>query len=156
MMHHPTIPKLVMSASGKFYLELEESPDVMGYAQIRIQGKGRCVRERVHRLVWEIMNGMKVPHGMVVRHLNDDKTDNRIENLEAGSQAQNILDAVRNGKTSRGARNRHAKIKAEPVIREIRQRREGGETLRTLADEYGLTVATICDICKRRTWAWVE
>ena len=42
----------------------------------------------VQRLVWEAANG-KIPHGHIVRFKNGDKLDNRLENLECISKAEN-------------------------------------------------------------------
>ena len=35
----------------------------------------------MHRYVWENING-KIPFGFDIHHINNDKSDNRIENLE--------------------------------------------------------------------------
>lgn len=58
-------------------------------------GRGRP--SRVHRVVYEAFVG-PIPEGALVRHLNDDPTDNRVENLAVGSHSDNRHDAVRNGK----------------------------------------------------------
>ena len=38
-------------------------------------------RMLMHRFVWESVNG-SIPKGYDIHHINEDKTDNRIENLE--------------------------------------------------------------------------
>ena len=43
----------------------------------------------VHRLVWLAFNG-DVPYGMQVNHMNEDKTDNRLENLNILSSQENL------------------------------------------------------------------
>lgn len=43
---------------------------------------GELRREYEHRLVWEEANG-PLPSGWIIHHKNGDKTDNRLENLEA-------------------------------------------------------------------------
>lgn len=44
---------------------------------------------RVHRLVWEAFNG-KIPEGLQVNHINEDKTDNRLSNLNLMSPKENV------------------------------------------------------------------
>lgn len=61
---------------------------------LRKDGAGKCFL--LHRLVWEAFNG-PIPDGLVVRHLNDDPNNNRLENLAVGTYADNAQDCVRNG-----------------------------------------------------------
>ena len=48
------------------------------YIQIRVNGK----RKYFHRHVWEEHNGRKLAQGEIVHHINENKRDNRPENLE--------------------------------------------------------------------------
>ena len=43
---------------------------------------------QVHRFVWEYFNGI-IPEGKVIDHINDDKEDNRLCNLQLITQQQN-------------------------------------------------------------------
>lgn len=45
-------------------------------------------RELMHRYVWMLYNKKKVPAGHDIHHKNQDKTDNRIENLELLSKSE--------------------------------------------------------------------
>ena len=51
----------------------------------------------VHRLVLEAFVG-EAPPGTQACHWNDDKEDNRLENLRWGTPTDNSLDSVRNGR----------------------------------------------------------
>ena len=67
-----------------------------GYHIVRICQDGKWRTRLVHQLVLEAFVG---PRGdrPETRHLNDVKTDNRVENLAWGSHRENTLDRVRNG-----------------------------------------------------------
>lgn len=51
---------------------------------------------QVHRLVCLAFHGAPESPDLVARHLNDDKDDNRPENVAWGTQSQNALDSRRN------------------------------------------------------------
>ncbi len=44
-------------------------------------GKSRPRQRFVHNIVWELANG-PIPDGMQIHHINGDKEDNRLENLQ--------------------------------------------------------------------------
>ena len=50
----------------------------------------------IHQLVMLAFRG-ETPEGLEIRHLNDDKDDNRLENLAFGTSSDNMHDRVRNG-----------------------------------------------------------
>lgn len=67
------------------------------YLVARLADVGRKPRARlVHQLVAAAFLGPR-PTGLVVRHLNDVKHDNRLTNLAYGTYGQNWDDAVANG-----------------------------------------------------------
>lgn len=75
---------------------LKPSVHRSGHYFVVLCGIGKPRTVRVHRLVAEtfISNPDKLP---LVRHLNDDKTNNTVSNLAWGTDSDNKLDAVRNG-----------------------------------------------------------
>ena len=54
----------------------------------------------------------------------------------------------------RGSRHPNSKLN-EDAVKAIRQRAESGETLTSLAREFGVTPTTTCSIVKRKTWTHV-
>ncbi len=76
-----------------------------GYLKVNLSLAGVVKTQKVHRLVALTFIG-PIPDDMVVRHLNDDPSDVRLENLAIGTYSENGHDAVRNGRHP-GARMTH-------------------------------------------------
>ena len=53
-----------------------------GYVQYRDHGK----KYYVHRKIFEMGTGLKIPQDMVIAHKNGDSSDNRFKNFEANFQ----------------------------------------------------------------------
>lgn len=77
---------------------LKPSFDKDGYLTYRIMTSNNNRRHiRTHRVLaeWLIPNPNNLP---IVRHLNDNKLDCRIENLAWGDKSDNMQDMIKNGK----------------------------------------------------------
>ena len=59
------------------------------YLHVGLWKNRKCKIYKVHRLVWEAFNG-PIPDGMQVNHINEDKTDNRLCNLNLMSPKENV------------------------------------------------------------------
>ena len=68
---------------------LSPKKDRGGYFQVTFSKNGKKKYYLVHRLVYETFNGT-IPDGMQVNHINEDKTDNRLENLNLMTPKENI------------------------------------------------------------------
>lgn len=82
------IKSLNFKRSGKeCILKIGKCTNGYPYFTARINGilKGYLV----HRLVYETFLG-PIPEGMEVNHINEDKTDNRLENLNLLSRTENV------------------------------------------------------------------
>lgn len=87
------------------------------------------------------------------RHLNDDPSDNRVENLAWGTRLDNARDKARNGRQIRGEQLKTAKL-TEADVREIR-RRWPAETTRALGAEYGVSHTAIRRAVNGMKWRHV-
>lgn len=68
-----------------------------GYPYVNLSlGHKRMQTWVIHRLVLAAFVG-PLPDGLVTRHLNGIKTDNRLENLAYGTYSENMADTIRHG-----------------------------------------------------------
>ena len=126
--HRATLCGMVIGLSGK-PLKLQNTPN--GYKHFELKGKSTSA----HRFIYEHFHG-KIPEGLVIDHKNGNKTDNRLCNLEAVTQKENI------------ARGKNQKLTAEEV-QEIKSL-FGSTTQRAIAKRFGVSEQIICDIKKGR------
>ena len=68
---------------------LKQQTSNSGYMMVEIKRGAKTKKYYVHRLLWEAFNG-SIPEGMVINHINEIKTDNRLENLNIVTQKENI------------------------------------------------------------------
>ena len=75
--------------------------DKWGHLSACLSSASTVRRYYVHRLQAMAFIGPPPFEGAVVRHLDDDKTNNTLENLAWGTHAENSADMVRNGNSRR-------------------------------------------------------
>ena len=109
---------------------------------------------QAHRVVCIATHGMPPTPEHHVNHKNGIKGDNRPENLEWVTCAENRRHASENRLTPRGEQMPCAKL-TEDKVREIRGRKKTGDTLTALALAYGVAVSTIERILARKVWKHV-
>ena len=126
-----------------------------GYLTIDAKKNGTSKNLKVHRLVAEafIPNPENKP---VVNHIDGNKHNNRAENLEWCSVAENNNHAAKHGLTSHGEKNKFAKLTALQVaeIRGIYEKGVRGKGAKTLAKKYGVSNTTIRRIISRKKWKY--
>lgn len=68
-----------------------------GYPQATLMAPDRTRHQKlIHWLVSEAFRG-PTPEGLIIRHLDDDKSNNTLGNLTFGTFSDNNADAIRNG-----------------------------------------------------------
>lgn len=123
---------------------IKPQPNNKGYGRVQLCGKFYFV----HRLVAEkfIPNPNNLPQ---VNHIDGDKTNNCIENLEWVTNQENRDHAIKNGLHLQGEKCSWSKLTLENV-KYIRNHREISR--KELSELFGVTISTIKDIQNGRSW----
>jgi hypothetical protein len=126
------------------------------YAEIYMRGVDKKLRVTVHRAVFEAFNG-KIPSGMQINHIDGDKKNNRLDNLECVSSKENNNHAYRTGLRvpPRGSEWHSSKLNEEKVSR-IKSMISIGLSQQSIADTYKVNQCTISDIKRGVTWQHVR
>jgi hypothetical protein len=120
-----------------------------GYLNVSMrEGRGLHRHRFAHRLIAEAFHG---PPGMECRHKNNQKTDNRSENVIWGTPVENQFDRIANGTSTRGEGHGLSKLTDESVI-QIRLSRAAGASLKALAEEFGVTFSNVSAIVLGKSW----
>lgn len=143
-------------AEERFWEKVDKSGDCWvwtGYIQRKGYGvftiNGKLIR--AHRFAWELENG-KIPDGMVIMHVCDNRRCVRASHLALGTQLENIKDRGEKERQVRGTRNQRAKL-TEDDVAEIRRKSTCEHvTIKDIATEYGVHRSTIECIVQRKTW----
>ena len=146
-----------------------------GHVSYSLCKKGVSRKWGAHQLVMLTFVG-PCPNGMEVRHLNGIAGDNRLENLKYGTPKENSADAKRHGTSQIGYQKLSAYMKkkhadglhqlkigedshfsklTEHDVRQIRQYKSEGATLKALALLYDLDFTHVWRIVHRRAWAHI-
>jgi len=118
-----------------------------GYGLLQRGGRGEGLI-RAHRLSYELHIGA-IPDGVLVLHRCDTPSCVNPDHLFLGNHRDNSRDM------SDKRRWRNQSTRTEDEIREIRARREAGESLKSIAASFDMTVSGVCNIATGRNWKHV-
>ena len=140
---------------GKIYSErtnkfLSPQRDKNGYLKVQmISEDGKRHRYSVHRLVLENFSPQEDMANLQVNHIDGNKENNKLANLEWVTCQQNIQHAIEH--SLRAEINGAAKLTILEVI-DIYERANNGESNITLGEEYHVHPDTIGKIKHKKTW----
>ena len=81
---------------------LKPFPNRKGYLRICLyDNDGKMKFYLHHRVIFESVTGQPIPEGLQVNHINEDKSDNRFENLNLMTRQDNCNWATRNERIGR-------------------------------------------------------
>lgn len=144
-------------------LELKSFKNPCGYLQCGaiadsdcppMVGKPRREGRLVHHLICLAFHGLPPERGWEVDHINYVRDDNRPENLRWVSTRENRVGRRVYG-APKGEKHPAAKL-TESQAQQIRSRRMAGEKLRTIAEDFGISLAVVSKIGRGELWKVVD
>lgn len=155
---YPLLYEYYVTDDGRVWSEqsrkfMRQYLDKNGYCKVELRSADlppkKCHRYSVHRLIMENFFPFDGMENFQVNHIDGDKTNNHLENLEWVSCQENIHHAIISG--LRAKKNGAAKLSSQQVI-EIYQRANKGERNIDLGKEYGVHPDTIGKIRRKKIW----
>lgn len=149
-------PGYFISPEGKLFCirEVNQHQDQDGYARLKMSSNGKSSHAAIHILMAKHFLPPPSPGEFVVRHLDDDPTNNSLDNLAWGTVQDNANDRVRNGGQVRGELVSTA-ILTEAQVISIRREYEEGTARRVLRKKYRVKKSTLEAVLSRRNWKHV-
>lgn len=123
--------------------------DENGYGRISVRGE----KVRAHQVAFYLLHHPR-PLPPVVRHLAPIPRDSNPYRLLPGTQADNMADRDRQGRTARGSRN-GAAVLDEDTVALIKADLAAGMSIREVARKHGSTPGAVGAIKQGRTWKHV-
>lgn len=124
-----------------------------GYGRISAGGR-YGVDVSAHRVSWEISNG-PITGGLLVCHRCDNRGCVRPDHLFLGTNADNMADMVKKGRSPRTGRPGEAapmRKLSQAQVNAIREKSANGTKQKDLVKEYAVSPATICMIISGKRW----
>ena len=124
-----------------------------GYYQVTLYLNKKAVRFYIHRIIAELYveNPNNYP---CVNHIDGDKLNNSIENLEWCTMSQNTRHAISTGlfQAARGEKQHTSKLTEKQVLRIRKLYQDRKMTQKELGKKYKVNPSTISDIITRVSW----
>jgi hypothetical protein len=121
--------------------------DATGYTAVELRKSGKATKRRLYQLVaWAFLGPQQ--SGVICRHINNDRSDNRAANLQYGTRKDNARDRMRHGTSTRGEKAWNAKLSWSSVC----AIRESKESAVALAERYGVSRKTILHVRRYASW----
>lgn len=137
------------------WCECRQQTNRFGYktvvVRVVIDGRMEWKKHLTHRLVLMAFAG-EPPRGHHARHLNGIRDDNSIENLAWGTPKENDDDKTVHGTRRQADTAVGRKLSSADVMNIRRRYSDGGCSMASIGEEYGVSGGTIWSVVRRRKW----
>lgn len=126
-----------------------------GYVHVNLSAGGNKKQVRAHRIIYQAAYG-EIPDGCVIDHINGDKSDNRLCNLQMMTAEGNSRKAKMDGAYLSGDDNPRSKINSDIRTQIVHEYANGNTTYRKLAERYGVSKSCVCQIVHESGWTKID
>lgn len=119
--------------------------DINGYTAHKIVSGDVRHMCRSHRIVWIDSYGI-IPDGKVIDHINGNKKDNRLSNLQLLTPSENSTKARKDGAYLVGDEHPHVKVLEWQKLEMLSEYNKGKITMQKLGEKYGITKGRVSQI----------
>lgn len=127
-----------------------------GYLKVSFYVNGKNKQFFIHRLVLMTFNPVKSMEKLQVNHIDGNKQNNYVGNLEWCTNSENQKHAYKIGlsKSKTGEQNPSAKLNEQEVV-EIADMIMAGVTHKEIAEHFGISGITVSAIRSKRHWEYI-
>lgn len=145
------IREIAVHYEGDNCLEWPFNRDGLGYGRLTIEGRLTLA----HRAVCTVVHGSPPTTSHDAAHICGNPRCVNHRHLRWATRTENMADTLSHGTRLRGEKNPLAKL-SEDQVRRIRGLLAEGNSLSTIAGQYGVSSGLISCIKNQKLWAWLE
>lgn len=147
----------VYSPSTKPMRKLHSHPTKKGYHRISLQTDLGQKTFQLHRLVLMTFKPIDNMKNLEVNHIDGDKNNNKLSNLEWCTGSFNVRHCLDNGLKipARGEKVAGNKLSETQVLEICERLKNTSDSLSVIGRDYGVSKHTIFNIKKKRSWSWL-
>lgn len=123
-----------------------------GYMEITFSPRTRV---RVHRLVCRAFHGEPLPEQTDVNHKDNDRTNNRAENLEWMTRKENLHWGKQQGRDNKGERNGQAKLTEESAVQIVHLLKTTTRSHTDIGNQFDVSDSVVQRINVGKTWQYL-